>query len=227
MGVAVPVLISYAVWLAAQAPERGLALVLRLAGRRGPARGRSSRPGRLCSARRVPVPVRLTAVVLLAGSTLCEDVLSTWLAPKPGSSLRAALLRAALDVEDVRRTVDAAWADPAKLDERLSSTPLQASCEICNRSRSVAGAAGGATGRRAGAIPSARWRGSASTPRCAGGLGWRGHSARAFDRLVSRLGDARSSTCSSAPTQAPAPCAVRLTQPPHRRGSSTGTRGRS
>lgn len=189
-GVVAPVLIGYVLWLAAQARERGLSR-LYFVSRDGEALLEVARP--LLAVLAPEVECRYLygsrQSWMLAGSGMSEDVLAAWLAPKPESTARTALARAGLDVEEIWRETRLSWADPATADRPLSVSAAQGlSQDLLQeplRSRILRQAQDSAE------LALAYVRQEGFTDGIASGLvdlGWRGHSARAFDQLVRQVG---------------------------------------
>lgn len=192
-GVAAPVLISYALWLAAQARARGLTRLYFVA-RDGQVLLETARPVLEVLAPEVECRYlhgSRQAWVLAAGA-VSDEVLSSWLVPKPDSTARTALARAGLDAEHLWRATGLGWAAPDRADrvlsepeaarlsaelqrEPLRSRVLEAARESLDLASDYVRQEGFAeTGHRSALVD----------------LGWRGHSARAFDALVRHVGGA-------------------------------------
>lgn len=189
-GVTAPVLISYSLWLAAQARALGITRLYFVA-----------RDGEVLLHVARPILAVLVPEVecrylygsrqswVLAASAVSEDVLACWLAPKDDSTARTALLRAGLDVDDVWRTTRTPWADPAKADQPLSTADAARLSRELQREPLRSGVLAAAQREVEATLDYLRQEGFADGARSAlVDLGWRGHAARAFDALVQQVG---------------------------------------
>ncbi len=188
-GVAAPLLVGFALWVADQAEQQGLRRLHFVA-----------RDGEVMLAVAAPVLARLAPGVrcrylygsrqawTLAGSAWAPEVLRDWVSVQRDITPRSALRRVGLTPDQVWALTGAPFSDPAVADRPLDAAGRDA------LSRSVADdpllslvrrAAGEAAERTLAYLRQEGFAGDASSALV--DVGWTGRTARAFDHLVRAL----------------------------------------
>lgn len=189
-GVVAPLVLSYVLWAGARARRSGVRRLHFVA-----------RDGEVLLGVARPVLAALVPEVecrylygsrqswLLAASSLDPEVLTDWLAPKPDATLRTALARVGMTPQEVWDLVTDPVLDPARAD-RLLDAAAGARLSSLLRDEPLAGAvARRAREHSVDVLAYLRQEGlTDGVPSALVDAGWRGHAARAFDRLVAAAG---------------------------------------
>lgn len=189
-GVTAPMLIGFALWVAAQARQRQLRRLYFVA-RDGEVMLRVARPLLAILAPEVECRYLYGSrqAWIFASSAFSDQSLADWVAVKRDVTVRSALARVALTPEEVWNTTRLPFAEPHRADRPMGEEDRQLLAEALQRVPLVDLVKRSARSNAAATLDYLRQEGvNDGTPSALVDVGWNGFTARAFDHLVHEAG---------------------------------------